>query len=125
MIHAGGEQGFIPNALVMWKAHQTTGDYHKQMNWKNYEKWVRERLVPNLKPNSVVVLGNSPYHNIALGTPDVVDSVIINCGGVGSETESEEESESKTGAEDIQYMSRNVRDLCMTMTAKNPTQLMK
>ena len=66
MIHAGGERGFVPNALVMWKANQSTGDYHKDINQKNYEKWVREKLVSNLRPNSVVVLDNAPYHNVAL-----------------------------------------------------------
>jgi hypothetical protein len=42
VIHAGGEQGFIPNAYVRFKSQQKTGDYH------NYEKWLKERLIPNL-----------------------------------------------------------------------------
>lgn len=53
IIHAGGENGFVPNALLMWKSHEITGDYHHQMNQTNYEKWVREKLIPNLRLNSV------------------------------------------------------------------------
>lgn len=66
IIHAGGENGFVPNALLMWKANQASGDYHHQMNRDNYEKWVREKLIPNLPPNSVVVFDNAPYHNVSL-----------------------------------------------------------
>jgi hypothetical protein len=64
--HAGGEIGFVPTAPLRWKSHQAAGDYHHQMNQQNYEKWVREKLVPNLRPNSVVVLDNTPYHNLKI-----------------------------------------------------------
>jgi transposase len=66
MIHAGGENGLVENALLMWKANSNTGDYHSQMNFQNYEKWLREKLIPNLPPNSVVVIDNAPYHNVLL-----------------------------------------------------------
>ncbi|PNF17397.1 hypothetical protein B7P43_G02982 [Cryptotermes secundus] len=42
VIHAGGDQGFIPNAYVRFKSHQKTGDYHSDMNYTNYEKWLKE-----------------------------------------------------------------------------------
>ena len=45
IIHAGGESGFVPGALLMWKANQASGDYHHQMNKDNYEKWVKENLI--------------------------------------------------------------------------------
>jgi transposase len=64
IIHAGGEKGFVPNALTMWKAGQSSGDYHHQMNKNNFEKWVKDRLLPNLEPRSVLVIDNAPYHNI-------------------------------------------------------------
>jgi transposase len=66
MIHAGGENGFVGNALLMWKANSNTGDYHSQMNFQNYEKWLREKLIPNLPPNSVIVIDIAPYHNVLL-----------------------------------------------------------
>jgi hypothetical protein len=33
-VHAGSNLGFIPNAYVLLKSHQTTGDYHSDMNFK-------------------------------------------------------------------------------------------
>lgn len=33
------------------------------MNYENYEKWLRTQLIPNIPPNSVVVVDNASYHN--------------------------------------------------------------
>ncbi|CAK1592281.1 unnamed protein product [Parnassius mnemosyne] len=33
------------------------------MNYENYEKWIKNQLVPNLPANSVVVVDNASYHN--------------------------------------------------------------
>ncbi|XP_045453649.1 uncharacterized protein LOC123662923 [Melitaea cinxia] len=32
------------------------------MNNKNFTKWLKEKLLPNLPPNSIIVLDNAPYH---------------------------------------------------------------
>ncbi|KFM66604.1 hypothetical protein X975_20146, partial [Stegodyphus mimosarum] len=32
------------------------------MNYGNFEKWVLEKLLPNLRPESVVCMDNAPYH---------------------------------------------------------------
>lgn len=32
------------------------------MNFVNLTKWIRERILPSLPPNSVVVIDNVPYH---------------------------------------------------------------
>ncbi|XP_028165299.1 uncharacterized protein LOC114356372 [Ostrinia furnacalis] len=62
--HAGGEAGFVPNALLTFKAGTKSGDYHDNMNSENYERWLRTKLMPNLPPpNSVVVVDNASYHN--------------------------------------------------------------
>ena len=63
IVNAGGENGFVPNAYTRWKSNCSTGDYHNDMNFENYEKWVTEKLIPNLPPRSVVVIDNAPYHN--------------------------------------------------------------
>lgn len=63
IVHAGSETGFVPNALLMFKAGSKTGDYHNNMNYDNYEKWIRTQLIPNLPANSVVVVDNASYHN--------------------------------------------------------------
>ncbi|KAL4121809.1 hypothetical protein QTP88_014247 [Uroleucon formosanum] len=62
IVHAGGEEGFVPNALLTWEAQSSSGDYHDNMNKDNYYKCVTEKLLPNLSKNSVVVLDNATYH---------------------------------------------------------------
>jgi transposase len=63
-LHAGGEMGFIKDCLVMWQASHKTGDYHDNMNYNNYVKWLNEKLIPNLPPKSVIVVDNASYHNV-------------------------------------------------------------
>ena len=63
MIHAGGAEGFVPGAFTSWKSNCSTGDYHNEMNFENYKKWMQEKLIPNLPPRSVLVIDNAPYHN--------------------------------------------------------------
>lgn len=63
IVHAGSEAGFITNALLMFKAGTKSGDYHDNMNFSNYEKWLKTQLMPNLPRNSVVVVDNASYHN--------------------------------------------------------------
>lgn len=63
IVHAGGETGFVPNALLIFKAGSKSGDYHDNMNFQNYEKWLKTQLIPNLPENSVVVVDNASYHN--------------------------------------------------------------
>lgn len=58
--------GFIPGCLQIFKSGSTSGDYHDEMNSVNYEKWITEKLIPNLPPNSVVVTDNAPYHNVQI-----------------------------------------------------------
>jgi transposase len=62
-VHAGTETGFVPNALLLFKAGTKSGDFHDNMNYDNYTKWLRSQLIPNLPPNSVLVIDNASYHN--------------------------------------------------------------
>lgn len=63
IVHAGGSSGFIKNASLVYKAASTTGDYHSNMNFDNYGKWLNEKLLPNLPEKSVIVMDNASYHN--------------------------------------------------------------
>jgi hypothetical protein len=56
IINAVGENGFVPGAYARWKSNSNTDDYHHDMNFENYEKWVRTQLVPHLLPKSVVTI---------------------------------------------------------------------
>ncbi|KAJ8723794.1 hypothetical protein PYW07_007774 [Mythimna separata] len=62
--HAGGENGFIDGALLMFKSKIKTGDYHDEMNGANFTKWINEKLLPNLPKNAIIVMDNAPYHSM-------------------------------------------------------------
>ena len=64
IVHAGTMKGFISGAKLVYKAGSSTGDYHHEMNFENFSKWLAEKLIPNLKPKSVLVLDNASYHNV-------------------------------------------------------------
>lgn len=66
MGHVGGSMGFIPNNLLILKSGSKTGDYHSDMNGENYEKQVKNKLIPNLPEHSIVVTDNAPYHNLQI-----------------------------------------------------------
>ncbi|CAK1602928.1 unnamed protein product [Parnassius mnemosyne] len=69
IMHAGFESKFITNALLLFKAGTKSGDYHDDMNYVNYEKWLKTQLVPNLPPRSVVIVDNASYHNKEYNCP--------------------------------------------------------
>ncbi|GBM36876.1 hypothetical protein AVEN_82860-1 [Araneus ventricosus] len=64
VVHAGSgaSTGFIPGAQLVYKASTKSGDYHRQMNYEKFEKWVLEKLTPNLQPKSVLCMDNTPFH---------------------------------------------------------------
>lgn len=64
IVHAGGEEGFVRNALLIFRSKQKTGDYHNDMNFDNFSKWVQQKLLPNLCEKCVIVLDNASYHNV-------------------------------------------------------------
>lgn len=84
IVHAGGENGFITNGLLIFKSGNNcfsqllqqiisfyytgtkTGDYHDDMNHDNFMKWAQTQLIPNLPPKSVLVIDNAPYHNVLM-----------------------------------------------------------
>ncbi|XP_035233696.1 uncharacterized protein LOC118205516 [Stegodyphus dumicola] len=66
VVHAGNENGFIPEACDIFVAKKAKGDYHGEMNSEYYENWFEKKLLPNLQPNSVTVLDNASYHSSVL-----------------------------------------------------------
>lgn len=69
IVHAGGKNGFVPNAGLIFKANSTSGDYYGQMNATKFRKWILEKLLPNISSNTVVVMDNAPYHCVVLNKP--------------------------------------------------------
>ncbi|XP_076278399.1 uncharacterized protein LOC143208148 [Lasioglossum baleicum] len=74
IVHAGGQSGFIAGAELIFKAKSTTGDYHGQMNAINFEKWLSEKLLPNIPPQSVIVMDNAPFHSAQENKPPSKES---------------------------------------------------
>jgi transposase len=50
----------------MFKSGIKSGDYHHEMNFDNYERWLNTKLILNLPPNSVLLVDNEAYHNVQL-----------------------------------------------------------
>lgn len=63
IVHAGGEMGFIPGALLVFESKTAMGDYHGNIDVANFTKWISDQLVPNLPQNSVVVLDHMVMDN--------------------------------------------------------------
>jgi len=64
VVHAICRNGLIDGAELVFEAKKRTGDYHGQMNWKNFSKWFSEQLLPNIPNNSIIVMDNARYHNV-------------------------------------------------------------
>ena len=65
ILHAGSKDGFIPNALLLSAKNikQSSADYHEDMTADLFEKWAEQQLLPNIPPNSVIVMDNASYHS--------------------------------------------------------------
>jgi hypothetical protein len=66
VVHTEVEEGFIPNVLLMLKSGYKSGDYNSSMNYNYYTKWLKQKLIPNLLPKSILITDNTPYHNVQL-----------------------------------------------------------
>lgn len=63
VLHAGNENGFINNASLVFKSGSKKGDYHDNMNRKNFENWFKNQLIPNLSEKSLIIMDNASYHS--------------------------------------------------------------
>jgi len=55
--------GWVNNAQLIFEAKKKTGDYHGQMDWGNFSRWLTEQLLPNVPENSIIIMDNASYHN--------------------------------------------------------------
>jgi transposase len=70
VVHIGSKDGFLPGGVQLtYKANSTSGDYHGQMNYDNFSQWITHQVIPNLPPNSVVVMDSAPYHSTVYNKP--------------------------------------------------------
>lgn len=60
IFHARSENGFINKVLIIFNSGEKSGGFHEAMNYTNYD---RDKIIPNLSPNSVFIIDNASYHN--------------------------------------------------------------
>ena len=61
--HAGGVEGWVEGADLVFKSKTNLADYHDEMNNQHVMEWLTQQLLPNVPPNSVIVLDNATYHS--------------------------------------------------------------
>ena len=61
VVHAGGEFGFVHGALQIFNQ---TDNAFGLINGTKFANWYKVKLLPNLQPNSVVVMDNASYHSV-------------------------------------------------------------
>ncbi|XP_075977865.1 uncharacterized protein LOC142977677 [Anticarsia gemmatalis] len=66
IVHAGSDKGPVPNSLLVFSTKSKMADYHHDMNAKNFNKWLQEKLVPNLHEPSVIIMDNASYHSVVI-----------------------------------------------------------
>lgn len=64
IINAITKDGWVKDAQVVFKSTRKTGDYHGQMNRDLFQKWFREKWLPNIPEESIIVMDNASYHNV-------------------------------------------------------------
>lgn len=63
IVHSGGINGFINNALLIFQSDKNVNVHHKGMNYEIFSNWMMEKCLPNLPEHSVIVFDNASYHN--------------------------------------------------------------
>ena len=53
LVQAGGVEGWVDGANLVFKSKTNSADYHDEMNTEHYMEWFTQQLLPNLPPNSV------------------------------------------------------------------------
>lgn len=68
MVHAGGKDGVFPGLFWNTRRDLQLVNYHKEMNEKNFEKWLKEKLLPNLSEKRVIVMDSASCHSVQVET---------------------------------------------------------
>lgn len=64
LLHAGNEAGFVDGSFDLFRSKKHLVNNHCEMDAYYFEKWFTTKLLPNLDPNSVVVLDDAPHHSV-------------------------------------------------------------
>ena len=51
ILHAGGGNGWVNSADLVFQSKKATDDYHDEMKAAHFEEWFNDSLLPNLQSN--------------------------------------------------------------------------
>lgn len=63
ILHAGSQDGFVPNGLLCFRS-KSTREYHEEMDGPTFKRWFEDQLLPNIPPESVIIMDNASYHSM-------------------------------------------------------------
>ena len=63
VVHAGGVEGWVEGADLVFLSKTNSADFYDEMNNQHFMEWLTQQLLPNVPPNSVIVLDNATYQN--------------------------------------------------------------
>ena len=67
MAHCGSsEKGLVQNGELIFKSKSNDeyGDYHKDMDSIEFNRWIKTQIVPSFTKKSCFVMDNASYHNV-------------------------------------------------------------
>ena len=62
ILGGGSENDWVSNATLIFRSKKDTGDYHDEMTAEHFEEWFASKLLPNIQPNSLIVMDTASYH---------------------------------------------------------------
>ena len=64
ILHASSEDGWIPNCEFWYTSHLKKRVITiEEMNHQIFENWFQNKLIPNIPPDSSIVMDNASYHS--------------------------------------------------------------
>jgi hypothetical protein len=70
------DRNLAPGTQPVYKASSMNGNYHAQINYDNFSKWIVYQAIPNSSCSSVIIMDNVTYHdkehNRASGTSAII-----------------------------------------------------
>ena len=74
ILHVGGESGWVDGAALVFQSKKATINYHDEMTVQHFEEWFHDVSMPNIQPNSLIVMDNAPYHSRRLESVPTMSS---------------------------------------------------
>lgn len=62
VVHIGSKDGFLQGGLLCFESKKNTQDYRSEINQNSFRVWFAS-ILPRLKENAVIVMGNAPYQS--------------------------------------------------------------